>query len=109
MRSDSSTWAGSPDAIRPETYLTSGEYATTSRSRARSSPSRLYRRQRSFSSIDLTLVSTFLGPWMGARVRPSEARRLYPSVDLRRRDRCMAEQLLDGSQVRAALQEVGCE
>ena len=35
MRSASSTWAGSPEIIRPATYLTSGEYATTSRSRAR--------------------------------------------------------------------------
>ena len=38
MRSVSSTCAGSPEPIRPATYLTSGEYATTRRSRARSSP-----------------------------------------------------------------------
>src|SRR5205809_226766 len=38
MRSASSTCAGRPEAIRPATYLTSGEYATTSRSRARSPP-----------------------------------------------------------------------
>ena len=38
MRSASSTWAGRPDDMRPATYLTSGEYATTSCSRARGSP-----------------------------------------------------------------------
>ena len=41
MRSESSTCAGRPLDMRPATYLTSGEYARTSRSRARSSPSSL--------------------------------------------------------------------
>ena len=38
MRSASSTCAGRPEDMRPATYLTSGEYATTSCSRARSDP-----------------------------------------------------------------------
>ena len=41
IRSDSSTWEGSPLDIRPATYLTSGAYASTSRSRAFSSRSSL--------------------------------------------------------------------
>ena len=41
---------------------TSGEYAITRRSRARSSPVLLYRRQRSWSSIALTFVSRVLPP-----------------------------------------------
>src|SRR6185437_11084925 len=43
---------------------------------------------------------------MRVRVRLPEAFRLYPSVGLRRRNAGMPEQLLDGSQVRTALQEV---
>ena len=41
MRSDSSTCEGSPLDMRPATYLTSGEYAITRRSRAFSSRSSL--------------------------------------------------------------------
>ena len=67
MRSDSSTCAGSPEPMRPATYLTSGEYATTKRSRARSSPVALYRLQRSWSSIALTLVSSSLAPVLAAK------------------------------------------
>src|SRR2546421_12233680 len=70
MRSDSSTWPGNPELIRPATYLTSGEYATTSLSRARSSPVLLYLLQRSWSSIALTLVSRALPPLMA---RPADA------------------------------------
>src|SRR5918999_6145478 len=62
MRSDSSTCAGRPEDIRPATYFTSGEYATTSCSRARSEPDDLYFRHRSLSSIALTLVSS-VAPW----------------------------------------------
>src|SRR3954447_14637052 len=46
---------------------------------------------------------------MRARVRGFQARRLYPSVGLRRRDRGMTEQLLDRAQVGATLQQVGRE
>src|SRR5436190_12756470 len=106
MRSASSTCAGRPEAIRPATYLTSGEYATTRRSRARGSPSRLYWRHRSFSSTDLTLVSIPLGPGMRPRVGTLQASRLYPSVDLGRRYGGVAEQLLDRPQVRAALEQM---
>ena len=43
---------------------------------------------------------------MGARICGSEARGLDASVDLRRRDRCMSEQLLDGAQVGSTLEQV---
>src|SRR3954454_2431641 len=111
MRSASSTCAGSPDAMRPDTYLTSGEYATTRRSRACSSPEDLYRLHRSLSSMALTLVSKldFLPGYASSSSRVClcvcalEPRGLYPSVDLRRGDRRMAEHLLDRSQVGAAI------
>ena len=44
---------------------------------------------------------------MGARVRRSQARRLYPSVDLRRRYGRVAKQFLDRPEVGAALKEMG--
>src|SRR5690242_1241324 len=110
MRSASSTCAGSPEDMRPATYFTSGEYATTSCSRARSEPVLLYRRQRSRSSIALTFVSTWsLCPGMAACVGCAQPRGLYPSVDLGRADGCVAKELLDRPQVRAALQQMGRE
>src|ERR1700750_985197 len=111
MRSASSTCAGRPEDIRPATYLTSGEEATTNCSRALSEPSVLSRRHRSLSSIALTLVSRGgpLGPRMALRVCRPQPGGLYPSVDLRRRDTCVAKQLLDGAQVRAALEQVSGE
>src|SRR3954453_3887897 len=114
MRSASSTCAGRPEAMRPATYFTSGEYATTRRSRAAWSPDPLYRRHRSLSSMALTLVSTACLPQpLSARMCPLiglfEPRGLYPSVDLRRGDTCMSEHLLDCPQVGAAVEEVGCE
>src|SRR4051794_13092310 len=117
MRSASSTWAGRPEAIRPETYLTSGEYATTRRSRACSSPVDLYRLHRSLSSMALTFVSKldFLpgyassGSRMCLCVCALEPRGLYPSVDLRRGDRGMPEHLLDRAQVGAAIEQMGGE
>src|SRR5215208_3941869 len=115
MRSASSTCAGRPEAMRPATYLTRGEYATTRRSRAAWSPVPLYRRHRSLSSIALTFVSN--APLLPQPLRTGmcpliglfEPRGLYPSVDLRRGHTRVAEHLLDGSQVRAAVQKVGCE
>src|SRR3954470_4687220 len=82
MRSDSSTCAGSPEDILPATYLTSGENARTGCSRARLSPSSLYRRHSSLSSTALTLVSTNLSlpclrARMGLRIGPSQPLRLY--------------------------------
>src|SRR3954465_9231425 len=114
MRSASSTCAGRPEAMRPATYFTSGEYATTRRSRAAWSPDPLYRRHRSLSSMALTLVSTACLPQpLSARMCPLiglfEPRGLYPSVDLRRGDTCMSEHLLDRAQVRTAVQEMGRE
>src|SRR5436190_20540623 len=46
---------------------------------------------------------------MGARVRRSQARRLYPSVDLSRRDGCVAKELLDGPQVGSSFEQMGGE
>src|SRR3954451_15802754 len=114
IRSDSSTWAGSPDAIRPDTYFTSGEYATTRRSRAAGSPEVLYRLHRSLSSMALTFVSreippprrTVSGAGMRSGVGGLQARRLYPSVDLRRAHGAVAQELLDRPQVGAPVQEV---
>src|SRR3712207_5222221 len=57
MRSASSTCAGRPVDMRPATYLTRGENARTSCSRARWSSSSLYLRHKSRSSMDLTFVS----------------------------------------------------
>src|SRR3954452_23959014 len=112
MRSDSSTCAGRPEAMRPDTYFTSGEYATTSRSRARSSPDALYRRQRSRSSMALTLVSMGAGR-LRARVtlgvRRSQAGGVYPRIDLSRGDCCVAEHLLDGAGSCSAFEQVGGE
>src|SRR3954467_2934206 len=112
MRSASSTCAGKPDAMRPATYFTSGEYATTRSSRARASPVVLYRRHRSRSSMALTLVSmpcSGSGPWVALRVGGPQPRGLYPSVDLRRGDRGVAQQLLDRPEVGAAVEQVGGE
>src|SRR3954449_8233821 len=114
MRSDSSTCAGSPLAIRPATYLTSGEYASTSRSRACVSPSALYRRHMSFSSMAFTLVSRIRPPnrsrsWVSQRVHLLEPPRLYPSVCLGRADRCVAKQLLNCPQISTSFEQMGCE
>src|SRR4051812_21640502 len=59
----------------------------------------------------LTLVSSEgpLGPGMALRVCRPQTRGLYPSVDLGRRDTRVSQQLLDGPQVRPALQQVGGE
>src|SRR4051794_36656569 len=43
---------------------------------------------------------------VGGRIRIAEASRVDASVDLCGRDRCVAEQLLDHSQVRPALEQV---
>src|ERR1700740_705462 len=115
MRSASSTCPGSPEPMRPATYFTSGEYATTSRSRSRSSLVALYRLQRSWSSIALTWLSRVvppslaLCPGMRPGVRGSQAAGLYPSVDLGCRDGCVSEQLLNDPQIGAAFQQMGCE
>src|SRR2546421_6834535 len=119
MRSASSTWAGRPVDMRPATYLTSGENASTSCSRARGSPVSLYRRQSSLSSIALTFVSPIaiaspspspcLGPRMGLGIHPPKAPRLYPSVGLRRAYARVPEELLDGTQIGSALEQVGGE
>src|SRR2546423_3745075 len=115
MRSASSTWAGRPVDMRPATYLTSGENASTSCSRARGSPVSLYRRQSSLSSIALTFVSPIaiaspcLGPRMGLGIHPPKAPRLYPSVGLRRAYARVPEELLDGAQIGSALEQVGGE
>src|SRR2546421_920548 len=110
MRSDCSTCAGRPVDIRPATYLTSGENASTSCSRAFLSASSLYRRQSSLSSTAFTLVSTVLFPcsraWMRLRIGLSQPPRLYPSVCLSRADARVPEQLLDHAQVRPALEQV---
>src|SRR3954464_3970419 len=104
MRSASSTWVGRPEAIRPATYLTSGEYATTSRSRARSSPLARCRRQRSLSSTALTFVSTLVTegrsrPRVCTCVGGPQPVRLYPSVDLRRGQTGVAQELLNHPQI----------
>src|SRR3954466_14844180 len=112
MRSASSTCAGRPEAMRPATYFTSGEYATTRSSRARVSPVVLYRRHRSRSSMALTLVSmpcSGSGPWVALRVGGPKPGGLYPSVDLGRRDRGVAQQLLDRPQVGAPFEQMGRE
>src|SRR4051812_40408937 len=114
MRSDSSTCAGSPEDMRPATYLTSGENASTSCSRARLSPSSLYRRHSSRSSTALTLVSTVaLYPCLCARMRLCigllKPLRLYPSVGLSRADARVAQQLLNRAEVGAALEQMGRE
>src|SRR5215211_7063994 len=109
MRSASSTCEGIPDDRRPATYLTSGEYATTRRSRARWSAESLYRRQRSLSSIALTFVSISSGPGVTREVGRSQPGGLYTRVHLRRGHAGVAEKLLDRAQVGAALEEVGGE
>src|SRR5690349_3401083 len=121
MRSPSSTCEGRPAAMRPATYLTSGEYATTRRSRARSSPSSLQRRQSSLSSTAFTLVSIapFLAsyvsparrcpeplscPGMGVCVGLAQPTGFHAGVDLRRRGARVAQELLDGAQIGPALE-----
>src|SRR5216684_4661961 len=112
MRSASSTCAGRPEPIRPATYLTRGEYATTSRSRARWSSCSRYRRHRSFSSMALTLVSrTSLSsrPRVTAGVHGAQPGGLYLSVNLRRRERSMSQKLLNRPQIGSSLQKVSGE
>src|ERR1019366_5625417 len=109
--------AGNPAPIRPATYLTSGEYATTSRSRAFWSSEVLKRRHRSRSSTAFTFVCTEvsrillteLRSRVTAGVGASQSRGLYLSVDLRSRNARVPEQLLDRPQVGAAVQQMGCE
>src|SRR3954451_11977050 len=60
----------------------------------------------------LTLVSmpcSGSGPWVALRVGGPKPGGLYPSVDLGRGDRGVAEQLLDGPEVGAAVEQVGRE
>src|SRR4051794_17811401 len=115
MRSASSTCAGRPVDMRPATYFTSGEYASTRRSRARVSEVSLYLRQRSLSSIALTLASTFAIPVpslrarMRVRVRPFQPARLYPSVCLCCTDAGVSEQFLNCPQIGTSLEQMGGE
>src|ERR1700722_2749840 len=46
---------------------------------------------------------------MAPQVGGPQTRRLYPSVDLRGRDACMPEQLLDDAEVGAAFEQMGRE
>src|SRR5215207_2361732 len=83
MRSASSTCAGRPVDMRPATYLTSGENASTSCSRARGSSSSLYLHHSSRSSMDLTFVSRGFPLPYGRRchfLRRIDSTRVYGGV-----------------------------